>query len=319
VMHEVTTFRKDVKTDGRHAVVEFGVSLEDDLARRDFTINAIAYEPATEEIRDPFDGRTDLKRGIVRAVGVAADRMKEDRLRALRAIRFAARFGFNIEPATFTAIRDSAPHLTRLSAERVKQELQKTMEQCDAPAVALEWWREVGALKSLVPSIADAPAQRFKSLDGLPRDNALNRLAMLWFGEEPKAVEKALKALKFSNQETAWIVALAKARNEIGDRGSEDAAPATIRRWIAAIGRTRTDAYFTLAGASVEFRARAVKMAFNDPVEIADLAIDGEDLQKLGLKGPAIGRVLKQLLDVVLEDPSLNTPAKLLDRAKELT
>ncbi len=111
VMHEVTTFRKDVKTDGRHAVVEFGASLDDDLARRDFTINAIAFDPASGELRDPFDGQTDLKRGIVRAVGVAIDRMTEDRLRALRGIRFAARFRFHLEPGTWSAIKASAPHL----------------------------------------------------------------------------------------------------------------------------------------------------------------------------------------------------------------
>src|SRR3954469_6212887 len=110
-MHEVTTFRRDVQTDGRHAVVEFGVSLEDDLARRDFTINAIAYSPRRDEIRDPFDGRADLERKIVRAVGDPEQRMREDRLRALRAIRFAARFGFAIDDATRRAIEASAPHL----------------------------------------------------------------------------------------------------------------------------------------------------------------------------------------------------------------
>src|SRR5581483_5747772 len=111
VMHEVTTFRKDVRTDGRHAEVQFGVSLDDDLARRDFTINAIAYDPGTGELRDPFDGRTDLKRGIVRAVGDPEARMREDRLRALRAIRFSARFGFEIDAATRAAIENSAPFL----------------------------------------------------------------------------------------------------------------------------------------------------------------------------------------------------------------
>src|SRR5262245_50227825 len=89
-MHEVTTFRRDVKTDGRHAVVEFGASLDDDLSRRDFTINAIAYSPSKKELQDPFDGQRDLARRIVRAVGDADARMREDRLRALRAIRFAA-------------------------------------------------------------------------------------------------------------------------------------------------------------------------------------------------------------------------------------
>src|SRR5918997_2650704 len=89
VMHEVTTFRRDVDTDGRHAVVEFGASLDDDLARRDFPINAIAWSPRRRQIHDPFGGRADLAAGLVRAVGTAADRMREDRLRALRAIRFA--------------------------------------------------------------------------------------------------------------------------------------------------------------------------------------------------------------------------------------
>src|SRR5690242_20955411 len=94
VMHEVTTFRRDVQTDGRHAVVEFGASLDDDLARRDYTINAIAYSPSRAELRDPFKGRADLDARVVRAVGDANARMEEDRLRALRAIRFASRFEF---------------------------------------------------------------------------------------------------------------------------------------------------------------------------------------------------------------------------------
>ena len=110
-MHEVTTFRRDVNTDGRHAVVEFGASLDDDLARRDFTVNAIAYHPKTTELRDPFEGRLDLQRGLIRAVGMATERMREDRLRALRGIRFASRF-----PASTSnrqrepAIRESAPY-----------------------------------------------------------------------------------------------------------------------------------------------------------------------------------------------------------------
>ena len=123
VMHEVTTFRKDVMTDGRHAVVEFGASLDDDLARRDYTINAIAYSPSKDEIRDPFNGRKDLEGKLIRAVGDPRDRMREDRLRALRAIRFASRFNFDIERDTWDAIVESAPELSRLSAERVKQEI----------------------------------------------------------------------------------------------------------------------------------------------------------------------------------------------------
>src|SRR5256714_4679675 len=87
--HEVTTFRKDIKTDGRHAVVEFGVSLMDDLARRDFTINAIAYHPIRYEWRDPFHGADDLEHKLIRSVGDANWRVQEDHLRILRAVRFS--------------------------------------------------------------------------------------------------------------------------------------------------------------------------------------------------------------------------------------
>ena len=359
VMHEVTTFRKDVTTDGRHAVVEFGVSLDDDLARRDFTINAIAYNPDTAELRDPFDGRTDLKRGIVRAVGVPDDRMREDRLRALRGIRFAARFHFHIEPATWSAIKASAPQLGKLSAERVKQELEKTMQQVERPSVALEWWRESGALAVLVPSIAGAPAERFTALDLLERDQGtdpagakgatLNRLAMLFFGDEPGEVERANKALKFSNLDSAWIVAMARARREVGeaiDAVLEKAVPepAQIRRWVAKIGRTRTDAFCQLNGALHlareatphpktgavvpdlalaarldEFRRAAVEIAFRDPIELADLAVDGDDLRAAGVPaGPEMGRMLRLLLERVIDDPALNTTAALSGIAKTL-
>ncbi|MGH7704150.1 MAG: CCA tRNA nucleotidyltransferase, partial [Gemmatimonadales bacterium] len=103
--HEVTTFRRDVRTDGRHAIVEYGVSLEDDLARRDFTVNAIAYHPVRHEWRDPFDGEGDLDRRILRAVGNPEERFREDYLRILRAVRFAARFELAIDPDTWRAAR----------------------------------------------------------------------------------------------------------------------------------------------------------------------------------------------------------------------
>src|SRR5215204_7713286 len=96
VLHEVTTFRRDVSTDGRHAVVQYGVSLDDDLARRDFTINAIAYHPLRHDWRDPFSGRKDLEGRLIRAVGNPAHRFAEDYLRILRALRFSARFEFAI-------------------------------------------------------------------------------------------------------------------------------------------------------------------------------------------------------------------------------
>ena len=104
----------------------------------------------------------------------------------------------------------------RLSPERVKQELEKTMEQVAHPSIALEWWREAGFLRALVPSIADAPAERFAAIDHLPRAEGeagkgamLSRLAMLFFGEREAAVAAATKALRFSNADSAWIASLA--------------------------------------------------------------------------------------------------------------
>jgi len=347
-MHEVTTFRRDVNTDGRHAVVEFGASLDDDLARRDFTVNAIAYHPQRDEIRDPFDGRLDLQRGVVRAVGAPDERMREDRLRALRGIRFAARFSFHIEPATWAAMKESAPHMGRLSPERVKQELEKTMEQVERPSIALEWWREAGFLKALVPSLAAAPAERFAALDQLPRGEGaeergatLRRLAMLFFGLREAAATAATKALRFSNADVSWIAALAGARAELGeaiDAALSSGTPAAVdvRRWVARIGRMRTETFFALNGAlwrarltgkgDAEIASRldslaqlAVIIAFRDPIEVADLAIDGEDLQRAGIPpGPQMGKTLHALLDRVIEDPSLNTTARLLELAKAM-
>ena len=267
VLHEVTTFRHDVETDGRHAVVRFGASLTEDLARRDFTINAIALHPETLEVRDPFDGRADLEARVVRCVGDAAERMREDRLRALRALRFAGRFDFALEPATWDAIKESAPHLGRLSMERVKQELEKVMEQVARPSLTLERYRDAGIFGALVPLIADAPRARFTAVDHLARpalarrpDRRMLRLAALFVepGQAPvRTLERDLKALKFSNDEVRATLTLAKGAAEVTlDRlramavastgaSSGEAEPAAItgeeavelRRVIAHVGR----------------------------------------------------------------------------------
>lgn len=347
-LHEVTTFRRDVKTDGRHAEVEFGVSLDDDLARRDFTINAIAYSPSTDELRDPFDGRADLDRRLVRAVGDADARMREDRLRALRAIRFAARFDFGIEPTTFAAIRNSAPFLDRLSAERVKQELEKTMDQVRRPSRALSLWLETGALGALVPSLASIDHQTIAALDclampgltGRPQ-RRLNRLALLFLELPDDKRSAALAALKFSRQESTWSTRLGDAWRAVGAeieavaRGTRPADDRQIRVWVSRIGRLNVGAFMRVASALWYVRAgtggdalasrvrglyrRMLRSAFRDPLTIADLALDGEDLQREGIpRGPLLGRILSALLERVLEDPSRNTREWLLDEARRL-
>ena len=351
VLHEVTTFRKDVKTDGRHAEVEFGVSLEDDLARRDFTINAVAYSATTGEIRDPFGGRADLERRVIRAVGDAAQRMREDRLRALRGIRFAARFGFEIEPATWAAIRESAPHLTRLSAERVRQEVEKTMDQVAAPSSALALWIESGAAAVVAPEIAAASDESLRATDcaarpGLARrpGRRLTRLAILLSDAPPAVVLDAALRLRFSRHDAQWLSDIVGAWHELGAgmttqiaSGAPDGAH--LRRWIARIGRTQLGAFYRLASArwarrrvkqqsGVEVPSapavrsvyrRSLRASLREPVDLRDLAVDGDDLRQAGFApGPELGKLLAALLGEVLDDPARNTREWLLARAKRL-
>jgi len=348
IMHEVTTFRRDVRTDGRHAEVEFGASLDEDLARRDFTINAIAFSPTTATLHDPFDGRKDLKAKVVRAVGRADDRMREDRLRALRAIRFAARFGFEIEPATMQAIRNSAPHLTRLSAERVKQELEKTMDQLREPSGAIRLWLDSGAMRVLVPDLSDVSDEAIRALDhaampGLERrpGRRLVRLAVLMSDVRAAQVLGLATRLRFSKHDAQWLSALVEKwqslNADIGDqlpRGQPGGA--TLRRWVARIGRLYLPAFFRLAEARWASRRAsgqptpaaqavhslyraALQTSLRDPLDVRDLAVDGEDLQGAGVQsGPRLGKILGRLLDWVLEDPTRNSRDILIEEALRL-
>lgn len=349
VLHEVTTFRRDVRTDGRHAVVEFGASLDEDLARRDFTINAIAFHPLREELRDPFDGRADIAARMLRAVGDPEARMREDRLRALRAIRFTARFDLRMDEATWRAVRGSAPALTRLSAERVQQELVKTMDQVRAPSAALALWRDGGALRVLVPALADLPDEVARAVDRigwpdatrrpeLAESRRLLRLAVLFSAMPAGEVSPALRALRFSKQRMDWISSLARLW---ADGAADLAALATgggegapLRRLVARAGRVHFVPLVRLANARwgahrpamvplrgvVHLYRHGVRVAFHEPVALGDLAVDGDDLVRAGLPpGPALGQILRHLLDQVLEDPARNTPDELLSLARRFS
>src|SRR5437762_11128569 len=174
--HEVTTFRKDIQTDGRHAVVEFGVSLMDDLARRDFTINAIAYHPTRHEWRDPFQGEADLGKKLIRSVGDPNWRFQEDYLRILRALRFSARFEFRIHSRTLEAAKANAQGLAQLSAERVRDEWFKGIATAQKVSKLVTLWRDVGATRIWLPELRDAGSgmeDALKAVDKLPRDPVL--------------------------------------------------------------------------------------------------------------------------------------------------
>jgi tRNA nucleotidyltransferase (CCA-adding enzyme) len=308
-LHEVTTFRRDVVTDGRHAVVEYGVALEEDLSRRDFTINAIAYHPLRQEWRDPFAGQRDLDQRLIRAVGDPARRFQEDYLRILRALRFAARFDFTIDPGTWQAARVAAPGLAQLSAERVRDEWFKGLRTAGSIRKLAALWAEVGAARVWIPELA--------SSESVPEPAATIRDPVLLTALLTSSPAAVLRRLKASNAEIDRAQGI--------ERGPE--APAatdqsSVRRWLAAVGASAGDlaALWSLrrggkppwAAAMEEIRRRG------DPLTRSDLAITGTDLEALGASGPRIGQTLAALLDRVLEEPALNTRDTLLALARKL-
>jgi len=294
-----------------------------------------------------------ISRGVVRCVGIAAARLEEDRLRALRAIRFAGRFAFAIDAETWAAICASAPHLTRLSMERVKQELEKIMEQVERPSGSLERYREAGVFAALIPALADAPALRFRTIDRLARPARVRRparralrLAAL-FAEPgqaaPAALERTLKGLRFSNEEVALTRSVAAAVAAVPSMAvvtEQFSAEVTLRRFVATVGRLQVPlvARVLWARAAAELAAadadaavlhaarqtgirlyrRAMRIAWRDPITLGDLAIDGDDLRGVGIRnGPEVGATLKRLLEQVLADPSRNTRESLLAAASD--
>ena len=313
VLHEVTTFRRDVTTDGRHAVVAYGVSLEEDLARRDFTINALAYHPLRHEWRDPFGGRADLERRTVRAVGEPSQRFREDYLRILRCLRFAARFGFSIDPATWAAAVEGAPGLAQLSAERVRDEWYKGLRTARSVPELVDLWREVGAAERWIPELGGVAAERLAAAAAVPleqRDPV--RLTALLI-DDPAAV---LRRLRASNADIDRAAALA--RGPAAPAGAEARA---VRHWLAQVGRAADDllelhAMRTGSPAPWAGEVAAVRER-RDPLTRADLAVTGRDLQAIGLTGPRLGEMLGLLLDRVLDDPGLHTRDALLALARE--
>jgi tRNA nucleotidyltransferase (CCA-adding enzyme) len=151
---EVTTFRRDGKySDSRRPdEVEFASSLQEDLSRRDFTINGMAYDPATDTLVDPYAGKEDLKGKLIRTIGDPAERFSEDGLRPYRACRFAAQLGFSIEEATFKAISGCLDHASSVSQERVRDEFVKIL-QSDTPSVGIELMRESGLIHLFLPEL----------------------------------------------------------------------------------------------------------------------------------------------------------------------
>lgn len=286
---EVTAFRAEggYSDHRRPDSVSFGCPLEADLARRDLTVNAMAMD-AAGEITDPFGGRDDLRRRLLRCVGEPERRFDEDALRMLRTVRFSAQLGFEIEPRTLEAIRALAHLASGLSAERVRDELLKTLR---SPAPGLVWQLvDLGLLDAcLAPGDASAPRE---ALDVLPIYARLAHFCRdLELGGYIMSTDRFLAALRFDGEtlrRTASAVEVLKSGSRDWKRLLRDHGEAAV---LAAHPKTRA--------------LRAV-LRSGECWELSSLAIGGRELAALGYSGPELGRELRRLLDHVIDYPADN-------------
>ena len=303
---EVTTFRTEGGyTDGRHPDrVRFVTSLEQDLARRDFTVNAMALG-ASGRVYDPFSGRADLRRRQLRCVGNPVRRFQEDGLRMLRGIRLAAQLGFSIEEHTLSAMAACASGTARLSAERVGAEVEKTLL-----APWPEWgnlWFPLGLLDGYAP--LPSPVD-LRPLKALPREAGL-RWAGFWAllhqaGAAPSA-EELTRSLR---RPGAVIRACAGGAALLAAGLPSDASG--WRRALAEYGPEAARAAAAMGDAlEPEGHLRVLALAQHSGCwQVGGLALSGADLHSLGLRGPAIGLAQRRLLEHVLTHPEDNTPQR---------
>ena len=322
-LYEITTFRTEgTYTDGRHPdEVHFVPDVREDLARRDFTINAMAYNEK-EGLVDPFGGQADLQSGIVRAVGVPRQRFTEDALRILRLYRFAARFGFAIDPPTAQAAQELCAHLDCVSVERIEEELAKLLS-APAPAAYLDEKILGVVLPELSP---EALAAAKPVVDACPAgaENLPIRLAALLLSLGEDGTRRTLRRLRCSNaciEETAVLVREAVpgvpvslniyARRLLGKYNL-----CTVQR-LAALGTALQPEH----AADFAALSELAEQLDADGVccRVSQLAVNGRDLMAAGVPaGPGIRKVLEALLDSVIREEYPNERQALLAAVQQL-
>ena len=333
-LYETTTFRTEGSyTDGRHPdEVQFVPDVREDLARRDFTINAIAYNEA-EGLVDPFGGQKDLQNGLLRAVGEPQQRFTEDALRILRLYRFAARFGFALDAATARAARQLAPHLDCISAERIQEELAKLLT-APQPGAYLEPAVLAVVLPELTPAALDAAKP---VVDACPagEKNLPVRWAALLRSLGESATRRVLKRLRCSNvciEETAVLVRETAGegvcRSFSEEKASAHPGDIHIRQLLGRYGLRTVERLCALCAALQPQNAPACALAAQrarqleaDGVccRVSQLAVNGRDLMAAGIPaGPALRRVLEALLDGVIRAEYPNEKPALLAVAQKI-
>ncbi len=331
--YEVTTYRIDgAYSDGRRPdAVTFTASLHEDLARRDFTINAMAYNEETGLV-DYFGGVSDLEKSVIRCVGEAHERFGEDYLRMLRAFRFAAVLGFELDSHILNVICEKADNIKGISAERIMTEVNKLLASGN-DEIAEMFVAYFG--NTLFEGISDESKDLGISVMKHTGKDISMRLAALLcaakgeVAESATYAEKWLRNMKYDNdtiaavklmileQATHFVLeepALKRQLNRLGDRHIEMALNFRICR----------------AKAESDLEAKALFedcltmiadiLASGEAYRVTDLAINGKDIMDIGVpKGKAVGAALNALLETVIEDPTQNTRENLLERAKSFT
>ena len=358
-LYETTTFRTEGSyTDGRHPdAVQFVPDVREDLARRDFTINAMAYNEA-EGLVDPFGGQADLQNGLLRAVGEPQQRFTEDALRILRLYRFAARFGFALDAATARAARQLALHLDCISAERIQEELAKLLAAPQPGA-----YLEPAVLAVVLPELTPAALEAAKPVvDACPagEENLPVRWAALLGTLGEADTRRVLKRLRCSNaciEETAVLVRETAGEGVCGsfllghESGHSIARPTAcgsrvppqrtvlgetpahagevaIRRLLGRYGLCTVERLCALCAAlhpqdaqNCALAAQRARQLEADGVccRVSQLAVNGRDLMAAGIPaGPALRRVLEALLDGVIRAEYPNEKPALLAAAQKI-
>lgn len=307
--YEVTTYRIDGEyEDGRHPrQVEFTADLREDLRRRDFTINAMAYSHQTG-IVDPFGGIADLEQRVIRCVGSAEKRFDEDALRILRAIRFSAQLGFAVAEDTWDGIIQAAPNLAKISKERIQAELSKLLLSAHPEQIAQVY--ETGMAPFISPAFSRVPRGEISIPDTLPEKKYLRWAAFLSPAGPGQAV-RILKDLKMDNDTTQKVNTL------VSWSGIPVAAePAAVRRAMSQMEAEVWDAVCCLNNYGPEILELTEAIRKNgDCLTLRELAADGRDLLAAGAApGRQIGDTLNRMLDWVLEHPADNKKDILLKK-----
>ncbi len=308
---EITTYRIDGSyTDMRHPDgVQFTKDICADLSRRDFTVNAMAFS-RTRSLVDIFGGREDIERRLIRAVRDADERFREDALRIMRAFRFCAQLGFDIEKNTLEACARQAEGLECIARERIGTEFIKLLCAPHAHR-ALEYMMGCGVLPYITGDF-EPQESAVALIDGMVREDCA-RLGFFLLGAETEKAREVLLSLRASSKQITGALALIRgAQMRVADRGD-------ARRLLASVGIYASSAARAseLMGISESGAYELVVGEQSAPHSLKDLALNGKDIAALGVRGKQIGEILEWLLAYVLEYPEQNQREVLINMAME--